>query len=113
MGNARPVSPPRRRGAALRLAAALSAVVLAAGCASASGGSQKLGAFVPPPVPVAEPHDRAEDTLNLVVWAGYAEDAWVIPFQKATGCSVHATLAGSSDQMVSLVKSGQFDAVSA
>jgi putative spermidine/putrescine transport system substrate-binding protein len=106
-------SVPRRRGARARLAAALSALVLVAGCASSGGRPQKMAAFVPPPVPIAEPLAPAtENQLNLVVWAGYAEQEWVQPFE-ANGCHVNVTVAGSSDQMVALMKSGQYDVVSA
>jgi putative spermidine/putrescine transport system substrate-binding protein len=59
---------------------------------------------------------KGEGTLNLVAWEGYAQDDWVKPFEAATGCMVHAKYAGSSDEMVALMRSGggdQYDAVSA
>ncbi len=59
---------------------------------------------------------KGEGTLNLVAWEGYAQDDWVKPFEAATGCVVHAKYAGSSDEMVALMRSGggaQYDAVSA
>jgi putative spermidine/putrescine transport system substrate-binding protein len=113
-GPRRPRSPhrPRRRGPALRLTAALSAVLFAAGCGSASGG-QKAAGFVPPPVPTAVKGVLAEDQLNIVVWSGYAEQSWVKPFEDGTGCHVNVTTAGSSDEMVALMKSGEYDVVSA
>lgn len=57
-----------------------------------------------------------EGQLNLVAWEGYAEDQWVKPFEKSTGCKVNRKYAGSSDEMVSLMRSGggsQYDLVSA
>src|SRR5258708_25512760 len=61
-----------------------------------------------------------EGKVNLIVWAGYAEDGsddpkvdWVHPFEQATGCQVTAKTAGTSDEMVSLMNTGQYDAVSA
>src|SRR3974390_2828910 len=57
-----------------------------------------------------------EGQLNLVAWEGYAEPAWVKPFEKQTGCVVHAKYAGSSDEMVTLMRQGggsQYDMVSA
>ena len=57
-----------------------------------------------------------EGQLNLVAWEGYAEDQWVKPFVAATGCKVNRKYAGSSDEMVSLMRSGggsQYDLVSA
>lgn len=57
-----------------------------------------------------------EGQLNMVVWEGYAQPEWVKPFEKATGCQVHAKYAGSSDEMVALMRQGgggQYDLVSA
>ncbi len=59
---------------------------------------------------------NGEGTLNVVAWEGYAQDDWVKPFEAATGCQVHAKYAGSSDEMVALMRSGggnQYDVVSA
>lgn len=58
----------------------------------------------------------SEGTLNMVVWEGYAQPEWVKPFEKRTGCQVHAKYAGSSDEMVALMRQGgggQYDLVSA
>jgi putative spermidine/putrescine transport system substrate-binding protein len=62
----------------------------------------------------------AEDELNLVIWAGYAEDGssdpdydWVTPFEKDTGCKVNSTDGRDSANMVSLMATGQYDGVSA
>jgi putative spermidine/putrescine transport system substrate-binding protein len=55
-------------------------------------------------------------TLNMIAWEGYTQPQWVNPFQKATGCKVNAKYAGSSDEMVALMRSGggsQYDMVSA
>ena len=38
---------------------------------------------------------------------------WVTPFEQATGCQVNVKVAATSDEMVQLMKSGQYDAVSA
>jgi putative spermidine/putrescine transport system substrate-binding protein len=57
-----------------------------------------------------------EGQLNLVAWEGYAQPEWVKPFEKQTGCVVHAKYAGSSDEMVTLMRQGggsQYDMVSA
>jgi putative spermidine/putrescine transport system substrate-binding protein len=96
----------------VRLSAAFAALTLVAGCSSGPG-SGKAGAFVPPPVPMAEPGPFAEGNLDMVVWDGYAENQWVVPFEKQTRCTVHADVAGSSDEMVADVKSGRYDVVSA
>jgi putative spermidine/putrescine transport system substrate-binding protein len=57
-----------------------------------------------------------EGSLTLVAWEGYTEKQWVTPFEKRTGCKVRAKYAGSSDEMVTLMRSGgggQYDMVSA
>ena len=52
----------------------------------------------------------------MIAWEGYTQPQWVKPFEKSTGCTVHAKYAGSSDEMVTLMRSGggsQYDMVSA
>jgi len=58
----------------------------------------------------------AEDELNLIIWAGYAERGevdpaydWVTPFEDETGCKVNTTDMGSSAEGVQLMESGQYD----
>ena len=90
-----------------RSLAALAAVVVAlaipaAGISKSTGLPTSIGA--------------GEGSLNLVAWEGYAEDSWVKPFTAATSCKVNRKYAGSSDEMVSLMRSGggsQYDLVSA
>ena len=61
-----------------------------------------------------------EGELNLIAWAGYVEDGstdpavdWVTGFEKETGCQVNAKLGNSSDEMVTLMRTGEYDGVSA
>jgi spermidine/putrescine-binding protein len=63
-------------------------------------------------------HRRGQ--LNIIAWAGYAEDGsndktvdWVTPFEKQTGCQVNVKIGNTSDEMVTLMKTGQYDGVSA
>jgi putative spermidine/putrescine transport system substrate-binding protein len=59
---------------------------------------------------------KGEGSLYLVAWEGYTQPQWVKPFTKATGCVVHSKYAGSSDEMVTLMRQGgggQYDMVSA
>jgi putative spermidine/putrescine transport system substrate-binding protein len=71
------------------------------------------------PASVAAPPTKigkGEGALNLVAWEGYAEDGWVKPFEEQTGCKVNRKYAGSSDEMVALMRQGgggQYDLVSA
>jgi putative spermidine/putrescine transport system substrate-binding protein len=104
--------------------ALVAAGILAAGCGSGSGstaggGSSGGGAAGPVPttasLPVPKTIGKGEGTLNLIAWEGYLQPQWVKPFENQTGCQVHATYAGTSDQMVTLMKNGgggQYDMVS-
>ena len=63
---------------------------------------------------------EGEGELNIIVWAGYAEDGstdpavdWVTPFEDETGCAVNVKLGNSSDEMVQLMQTGEYDGVSA
>jgi putative spermidine/putrescine transport system substrate-binding protein len=83
------------------------------GASSASGGEAPQ---VPTAnLPVLQKIGPGEGTLNLIAWEGYLEPQWVKPFEQQSGCQVHATYAGTSDQMVTLMKNGgngQYDMVS-
>ena len=66
----------------------------------------------PPPAP----RRQKAGTLNMIAWEGYLQPQWVKPFEKQCGCTVHPKYAGSSDEMVTLMRSGgggQYDMVSA
>lgn len=76
-----------------------------------------LGALAAPaPANYPDKIGKTEGELNLVAWEGYAQDEWIKPFEKESGCQVHAKYAGSSDEMVALMRSGgggEYDLVSA
>jgi putative spermidine/putrescine transport system substrate-binding protein len=98
----------------LRMPAALLAVgVVLAACASSGGGGGDIAKRQVPDVPMAESVGDGEGQLNIIVWAGYAEKQWVKPFEQKTGCTVNAKIGNTSDDMVSLMKTGQYDGVSA
>jgi len=92
---------------------ALGAVLLAMVVgASACGSSSSTTTSANLPTSVG----NGEGQLNLVAWEGYAQPEWVKPFEASTGCVVHAKYAGSSDEMVTLMRQGggsQYDMVSA
>jgi putative spermidine/putrescine transport system substrate-binding protein len=104
----------------LRAAACAAALLLAAACdSSGSGGSSATG-LNPPHLKAPTKLGKTEGQVNLIAWAGYVEDGsndpktdWVHPFEKQTGCQVHSKVAASSDEMVKLMKTGEYDAVSA
>jgi putative spermidine/putrescine transport system substrate-binding protein len=54
-----------------------------------------------------------EGSLNLVAWPGYVADPWKSDFEKSTGCQIKLKEAGTSDEMVDLMRTGQWDGVSA
>ena len=54
-----------------------------------------------------------EGQLNLVAWPGYVADPWKSDFEKQTGCQIKLKEAGTSDEMVDLMRTGQWDGVSA
>jgi putative spermidine/putrescine transport system substrate-binding protein len=96
-------------------AAALLVAATACGSTTNSGGPT---AKEPPTAKIAPLASigAGEGQLNLVLWDGYADKSWVDPFTATTGCKVNQKPAGSSDEMVSLMKDGgggQWDMVSA
>src|SRR6185312_12833028 len=93
---------------------ALGAVLLAmiVGASACGSSSSKSSASSNLPTKIG----NGEGQLNLVAWEGYAQPQWVKPFEKQSGCQVHAKYAGSSDEMVTLMRQNggdQYDMVSA
>ena len=104
----------RRVGAAL---AACAALVAACSSSTTSGGGSSTA---PPKMEPLSALGNGEGQLNLVAWPGYAEDGsndpkvdWVHPFEQKTGCKVNIKVGNTSDEMVQLMRSGQYDGVSA
>jgi putative spermidine/putrescine transport system substrate-binding protein len=54
---------------------------------------------------------RDEGEVNVVQWADYAQ--LTDEFKAATGCTVNTKDGGSSDDMISLIQTGEYDGVSA
>ena len=86
------------------------------GGSSAASGS----GLNPPKLPVAKSVGQGEGQLNIIAWAGYAEDGstdpkvdWVTPFEKQTGCQTNVKIGNTSDEMVTLMRTGRYDGVSA
>lgn len=98
----------------LLILAATAAIVVGA-CSSGGGGSPK------PSVPTSV--GEGEGALNLVAWAGYVVGGtggeqvqgydWVTPFETASGCKVTVKVGLDSANMVQLMKTGEYDGVSA
>ncbi len=62
---------------------------------------------------------KGEGVLNVIEWAAYTDPSFAKPFERQTGCKIHRKDAGSSNEMVALMRSGggggggQYDLVSA
>lgn len=54
-----------------------------------------------------------EGQLNLVAWPGYVADPWMSDFEQQSGCKVSVKEAGTSNEMVDLMRTGQYDGISA
>lgn len=97
--------------ASLKWATIAAALALAAGLSACGQNQAKSGGSGPAMITELGENEGA---LNLVAWEGYAEDQWVRPFEQQTGCTVNRKYAGSSDEMVALMRQGgQYDLVSA
>ena len=82
-----------------------------------------VGALTVPAAGVSKPTSgpptsigAGEGKLTLVAWQGYTEKQWLAPFEKQSGCKVSVKYANTSDEMVTLMRSGgggQYDMVSA
>jgi putative spermidine/putrescine transport system substrate-binding protein len=103
--------------------AALSAGVLVlAGCGGSDSGSSSSGpgGLSVPKIDKLAALGAGEGEVNIISWAGYVEDGstdkavdWVSDFTKETGCKVNNKVAATSDEMVTLMKTGEYDVVSA
>ncbi|MEN3356420.1 MAG: putative spermidine/putrescine transport system substrate-binding protein, partial [Mycobacteriales bacterium] len=115
----------RRQRSWLTATIAGTAALVLAACGSDSGtgsgtGGGTSGGQQPPKLSAPTSLGQTEGELNIIVWAGYAEDGtndktvdWVHPFEQQTGCKVNAKVGNTSDEMVTLMKTGQYDGVSA
>jgi putative spermidine/putrescine transport system substrate-binding protein len=56
---------------------------------------------------------KGEGQVDLVIWPGYADKSWSSQFTKQTGCKVVTKDGGTSDEMIDLISTGQYDGVSA
>jgi putative spermidine/putrescine transport system substrate-binding protein len=93
-------------------------VAFAAGCGDDDDDSGDSGDTASSEMPTELGENEGE--VNLVAWAGYVEDGstdpkvdWVTDFEKETGCQVNVKIGNTSDEMVQLMRTGQYDAVSA
>jgi putative spermidine/putrescine transport system substrate-binding protein len=103
------------------VAAVASALALMVGCGGdLDSGSSTGSVKAPEGAKAMEKLGAGEGQVNLIAWAGYVEDGstdpnvdWVSDFEKETGCKVNVKVGNTSDEMVTLMRSGQYDGVSA
>src|ERR671936_36260 len=89
--------------------------VAAAGCGGGGGSksSSKSKSNLPSSI------GKGEGALNLIEWPYYSDPSFAKKFEQNTGCKIHRKDAGSSNQMVALMRAGggggggQWDLVSA
>ena len=85
------------------------------GCSSDSGAPAGDGGpqIDVPEIPAIEKLGENEKELNIVAWSGFVEPAWADQFTADTGCVVNRKVAATSDEMVQLMRTGEYDLVSA
>ena len=83
-------------------------------------GSAQGSGFTAPDIPMKEELGEMEGEVNILAWPGYAEDGstdksvdWVTPFEEETGCQATVKTFGTSDDSVNLMKTGEYDVLSA
>ena len=96
-------SPPAK--AAWLIVAGLIMAMVGIGCGGGDNGSGTEGAL--------QKIGKTEGQLNLIAWPGYVADPWKSDFEKETGCQIKLREAGTSDEMVDQMRTGQWDGVSA
>jgi putative spermidine/putrescine transport system substrate-binding protein len=118
-----------RRTTGKRLVSLASVAVLLAaisGCGTDSDEGDDAGdnpgsqGFAAPDLPMLDELGDMEGEVNILAWPGYAEDGttdpavdWVTPFEEATGCQANIKYFATSDEAVQLMKTGEYDVVSA
>ncbi len=94
--------------------ALVSAISAAALIVASCGGDGSADVEIQvPDIPMHQEMGEFEGELNIVNWSGFVEPAWTDKFTADTGCKVNPRVAGTSDEMVTLMRTGQYDIVSA
>jgi putative spermidine/putrescine transport system substrate-binding protein len=89
------------------LAAALACLVTACGTSGSTANAPPAGPSAP-----ATTLPRAEGTLRLLTRQGYAENSWVRPFERSTGCKVEVRYADGADSLRRAAEGYAFDVAS-
>ncbi len=121
------ITPAIKSGPIRAFAATAALALVVAGCGTESDDGDSSAAddsgnaaFTPPDLPMPTELGENEGALSVLAWPGYAEDGstdpaydWVTPFEETSGCDVTVKTFGTSDEAVQLMKSGEYDVVSA
>ncbi|MBU1250317.1 ABC transporter substrate-binding protein [Chryseoglobus sp. 28M-23] len=91
---------------------AAAATLVLVGCSTDAQTGDGLFIDVPD-VPMLEELGEAEGSVDIVAWSGFVEPEWADTFTEETGCVVNRRVAGTSDEMVTLMRTGEYDLVSA
>ncbi|MDF2145232.1 ABC transporter substrate-binding protein [Knoellia sp. p5-6-4] len=117
-----------RRTSPTRLGALAAVAALAlAGCGDSDtggtaggGGTEGGSSFKVPDLKPLDKLGEPEGQVSVLAWPGYVEDGsndpkvdWVSEFEKSSGCQVTVKSFGTSDEAVQLMRTGQYDTVSA
>lgn len=107
------IDQKRHRRAAVGITAAAALAVALSGCGTSGGGGDAEGGM-------KQELGEMEGQINILAWPGYVEDGsndpavdWVTPYEEQTGCKVNAKTFGTSDEAFNLMKTGDYDVVSA
>jgi len=113
----------RNNGSVLVAAGAAVALALTACGGGSTGGTTAVatqGGFTPPKLAALDKLGEPEGEVNVLAWPGYVEDGsndkavdWVSAFEKDSGCQVNVKTFGTSDEAVQLMRTGQYDVISA
>src|SRR4029077_20197644 len=63
---------------------------------SACGGGGDSSSATKTTASTTQKIGQGEGQLNVIAWEGYTQPEWVKPFEKQTGCQVHAKYGGSA-----------------
>ena len=96
-------------------AAAAAALALAlTGCASEAGPEAAGGLQIDvPDIAMMDKLGDNEKEVNILAWSGFVEPAWSEAFTQETGCTVNRKVFATSDEAVQLMRTGEYDLVSA
>lgn len=93
------------------LAAALGLAL--SGCAAGGDAAPGELQIDVPEVPQIDALGDTEDEVNILAWSGFVEPAWTDQFTADTGCTVNRKIFATSDEAVQLMRTGEYDLVSA